>query len=161
MRWAWLCLALMACPRADEIVFASAEGSGRGLGECLCSYDDNSHGNGAVQVTCTRGNSTFASIGFFFSPPYGGDVIQGFSFLFQAPDHADEYPGGGLGRVSAPGDAGTVGYRIIRPLGHIELKWPRQRVCSVIDCSDPYEFEEGSLSSGSGGCDDFWANVGE
>lgn len=160
MRWAWLCLALFGCPRADEIVFTASERAGRGLGECLCSYDDNSHGNGAVQVTCTGGNSTFSSVSFFFDPPYAGDIDQGVELIFQAPGRADSYPGGGLGRVSAPGDAGMVGYRLIRPLGHIELSWPRQKVCSVVDCSSPYEFEEGALKNGSGGCDDFWANVG-
>lgn len=160
MNWFALALLLCGCPRNDEIVFKSAEGSGAGLGSCLCSYDNGAHGNPSLQITCSSGNASFASVSFFFDPPYDGTKKQGVTMILQAPGRAESFPGGGLGTATAPEDKELIGPRYIRKVAKIDIDWPQQTVCDVVTgCAVKHELPKGELKLGSGGCDDFWANV--
>lgn len=157
MKWlSPLLLLLSACPSVEEIVFTSIEGPG--LGSCICSYDDGSHGNAAVEVTCSPGSGKIQAASFFFRPPYLGDTEQGVEMILQVTGRGQSFPAAARGAVSPPGEVEEIGRRSIRHVDHMEITWSAQTVCDVVNgCATREEIPAGALKNGSGGCSDFWA----
>lgn len=151
-----LALLFCGCPSVEEIVFKSTEGAS--LGACICSYDDGSHGNAAIEVTCSPGSGKIAGASFFFRPPYLGDEEQGVEMILQIAGRGESFPAAARGIVSQPGDVEEIGRRSIRPISNMQISWSSQKICDVVSgCATQEEIPAGALKQGSGGCSDFWA----
>lgn len=155
------CVFALGCAAPDEVAFSSVEGSAAGLGLCLCTYDDGSHGDLTLQLTCTGGTSAVSTMSLFLDPRAAG-AEQGVTIIFQTDRVVGSFGGGGKGQFTKLGKPRRANAsKIVRDLDGVELRWDTQTSCDLAyGCeSGPIELPAGALRGGGGGCKDFWASV--
>ncbi len=153
-------LATACADEPDQISFSGGEGAGKDFGACNCTYDDGSHGDPFLEITCFT-SSSIGDVSFFLDPTVL-DADQRMSLLFVPDSVPGDYRATGTGRHGAIGSERRINAsKIVRSLEGVEVRWDEQDACdAAYGCSAPkFHLAAGAAHGGSGGCQDFWASV--
>lgn len=154
---ALLTCSVVACADPDSVSLSKQTGPATSLGTCHCRYDDETHGDPAVQVTCATGGAEVEQMTLFWDPRLTGTQ----SVIIQFDHDTQPFNATGVGTWGALGEKQRADPNlVVRSLTGAHVEWNAQETCHALYGCDgaSYQLAAGSLNA-DGACEDFWATI--